>query len=61
MEAARPTHTVDTSGLMCRIVSNTAIPVQQYRCSASAYPPPSLKPEHWCHALMGMLADSGVI
>lgn len=26
MDAARPTHTVDTSGLMCLIVSNTAIP-----------------------------------
>ena len=28
MEAARPTHTVDTSGRMCRIVSKTAIPAQ---------------------------------
>ena len=30
MEAARPTHTVDTSGLICLIVSNTAIPEQQH-------------------------------
>ena len=26
MEAARPTHTVETSGRTCRIVSNTAMP-----------------------------------
>ena len=26
MEAASPTHTVDTSGRMCRIVSKTAMP-----------------------------------
>lgn len=29
MEAARPTHTVDTSGRMCLMVSKTAIPAPQ--------------------------------
>ena len=30
MEAARPTQTVDTFGRMCRIVSKTAIPAQEF-------------------------------
>ena len=60
MEAARPTHTVDTSGLMCRMVSNTAIPAQQHCGSGLAYAAPSLKPEHCCHALIILLATSTV-